>query len=279
MEKYRLLRERLAGSGRVTLEVPCAASRAELGRAHTPDYVERVFSGGLASEEIRRIGFPWSPQLVERSQRSVGGTLAAARAALDDGCAANLAGGTHHAFPGHGEGFCVFNDVAVAIRSLQATTDVTGFAVIDLDVHQGNGTAAIFADDPRVFTLSVHGTNNFPFRKETSDLDIELPDGTADERYLDSVERGLGRALEARPELAFYIAGADPYVGNRLGRMDVSKAGLAERDRMVFEHCEHSRTALAIVMSGGYAADVSDTVDIHEATVTAASRLLEGTPA
>jgi acetoin utilization deacetylase AcuC-like enzyme len=279
MEKYRLLRERLAGSGRVTLEVPCAASRAELGRAHTPDYVERVFSGGLASEEIRRIGFPWSPQLVERSQRSVGGTLAAARAALDDGCAANLAGGTHHAFPGHGEGFCVFNDVAVAIRSLQATTDVTGFAVIDLDVHQGNGTAAIFADDPRVFTLSVHGTNNFPFRKETSDLDIELPDGTADERYLDSVERGLGRALEARPELAFYIAGADPYVGNRLGRMDVSKAGLAERDRMVFEHCEHSRTALAIVMLGGYAADVFDTVDIHEATVTAASRLLEGTPA
>ena len=279
MEKYRLLRERLAGSGRVTLEVPCAASRAELGRAHTPDYVERVFSGGLASEEIRRIGFPWSPQLVERSQRSVEGTLAAARAALDDGCAANLAGGTHHAFPGHGEGFCVFNDVAVAIRSLQATTDVTGFAVIDLDVHQGNGTAAIFADDPRVFTLSVHGTNNFPFRKEMSDLDIELPDGTADERYLDSVERGLGRALEARPELAFYIAGADPYVGNRLGRMDVSKAGLAERDRMVFEHCEHSRTALAIVMLGGYAADVSDTVDIHEATVTAASRLLEGTPA
>lgn len=271
MEKYRLLRERVESEPSVSLAVPPPATSEALLRVHEEGYVRRVFAGELTREEVRRIGFPWSAELVERSRRSVGGTVAAAHAALEDGVAANLAGGTHHAFRDRGEGFCVFNDVAVAIRDVQTSGTGDRFAVLDLDVHQGNGTAAIFEDDPDVFTLSVHGANNFPFRKSRSDLDIELPDGTRDEVFLAAVERGLGTALTASPCLAFYVAGADPFEGDRLGRLGVSKAGLRRRDELVFEACRASGTPLVIVMSGGYATEVTDTVDIHFATVTQAA--------
>jgi acetoin utilization deacetylase AcuC-like enzyme len=273
MEKYRMLRERMSDVERIDLRVPDPASRADLERVHTPRYVSDVFSGALSREEVRRIGFPWSPELVERSCRSVGGTMAASRAALTDGVGANMAGGTHHAFAAHGEGFCVFNDVAVAVRVRQTEGTAKRFAVLDLDVHQGNGTAAIFSGDDSTFTLSVHGANNFPFRKEASDLDLELPDGCEDDEYLEATSMGIRRALEHGPDLAFYIAGADPYAGDKLGRLRVSKEGLAERDRLVLEGCAAAGVPVAVVMSGGYAATVADTVDIHEHTVRAASRV------
>ena len=273
MEKYRLLRERLEVAGDIGLAVPEAATSTTLERVHTRAYVLRVLDGKLSEDEVRRIGFPWSAELVERSRRSVGGTVAAGRAALEDGVAANLAGGTHHAFTDRGEGFCVFNDVGVAVRALQAEGAIERVAILDLDVHQGNGTAAIFAEDDTVFTLSVHGENNFPFRKEPGDLDIALPDGTDDDRYLSAVEVGTLTALSAGADLAFFIAGADPFEGDRLGRLSVSKAGLSERDRLVFDLCEERGTPFAVVMSGGYAEDVHDTVDIHEATVRHAARM------
>jgi len=273
MDKYRLLRERLEDAGSIDLSVPDATTFEALGRVHTAAYVARVADGSLSGEEIRRIGFPWSSQLVERSRRSVGGTIAAARAALEDGVAVNLAGGTHHAFSDRGEGFCVFNDVAVAIRSLQADGKAGRCAVLDLDVHQGNGTAAIFGKDDSVFTLSVHGANNFPFRKERSDLDVELPDGTGDDTFLDVVAETVPRALAHGVDLAFFIAGADPFEGDRLGRLAVTKSGLGERDGIVFDECSKAGIPVAVVMSGGYALDISDTVDIHEATVRAAAEI------
>ena len=271
MEKYALLRERVAGEGRDELLVPGAATDAQLLRVHDAGYVQRVVGGTLSREEVRRIGFPWSPQLVERSRRSVGGTVAAARAALRDGVSANLAGGTHHAFADRGEGFCVFNDVAVAARDLQADGSLERVAVLDLDVHQGNGTAAIFRDDDSVFTLSVHGANNFPFRKEAGDLDMELPDGSGDAPFLEAVEAGVRVALASRPDIAFYLAGADPHEGDRLGRLAVSKTGMARRDALVLDLCAAAGVPVAVVMSGGYGREVTDTVDIHFATVQAAS--------
>jgi acetoin utilization deacetylase AcuC-like enzyme len=271
MAKYGLLRDRVLESGlgrNGALRVPAAATDDDLGTVHDADYLRRVTSGSLSLQEIRRMGFPWSPGLVERSRRSVGGTIEAARAALRDGVAVNLSGGTHHAFPDRGEGFCVFNDVAVASRVLQREGRARRIAILDLDVHQGNGTAAIFAGDPSVFTLSVHGTNNFPFRKERSDLDLELPDHAGDEPFLEAVGEGVDAAIEAsRPELAFFLAGADPFAGDRLGRLGVSKEGLAERDRMVFQRCREGGIPVAVVMSGGYAPRIEDTVDIHFATV------------
>jgi len=274
MEKYARLRVRVVQGNLVDrddLVVPAPISDWELGRVHTREYIERVRDGTLSRDEIRRIGFPWSPALVERSRRSVGGTLAAAHSALEDGWAVNLAGGTHHAFPDCGEGFCVFNDVAVAAREVQAEGRARKVAVLDLDVHQGNGTAAIFAKDPTVFTLSVHGAGNFPFRKEKSDLDIELPDGTEDAEYLEAVEHGLEVALRSHPDLAFYVAGADPFVDDRLGRLSVSSRGLALRDELVFDTCQAAGVPVVAVMSGGYARDVKDTVEIHYHTVSAAA--------
>lgn len=280
MEKYRCLRERVEAEGTALLEVPDAATDEQLARVHEPAYVARVSTGALSRAEVRRIGFPWSPELVERSRRSVGGTLAAAAAALEDGVAANLAGGTHHAFSDRGEGFCVFNDVAVAVRDLQAGGRADRAAIIDLDVHQGNGTAAIFAADARVFTLSVHARNNFPFRKEASDLDIELVDGCADDAYLSAVERGVGAALARGADLAFYVAGADPHERDRLGRLSVTEAALAERDRLVLDRCARKGIPVAVVMSGGYGRDVTETVDIHFATLRAAADLTRaGAPA
>jgi len=272
MEKYRLLRERVMSHPDVVLEVPDAATSEALRRVHTSDYVDRVTSGSMTPEEIRRIGFPWSPELVERSKRSVGGTVAAASAALEEGVSVNLAGGTHHAFRDRGEGFCVFNDVAVAVEEVRARGVATRCAVLDLDVHQGNGTAQIFADDDSVFTLSVHGANNFPFRKVRSDLDVALPDGTGDEYFIDAVAGGVREALTRGADLAFFIAGADPFEGDRLGRLSVTKQGLLARDAVVFEACRREGVPVAVVMSGGYAHDVTDTVDIHEATVRSATR-------
>lgn len=277
IEKYTLLRRRVEAAsapGDWRLEVPQAASDAELATVHDPAYLQKIREGTLDPTEIRRTGFPWSPALVERSRRSVGGTIAAGRAALQDGVAVNLAGGTHHAFADRGEGFCVFNDVAVAARLALSEERARRVAVLDLDVHQGNGTASIFRGEPRVFTLSVHGANNFPFRKERGDLDVELPDGAEDGPFLTAVEDAVDRAIAAaRPDLAFYLAGADPFSGDRLGRLKISKDGLRRRDEMVFEACLRSHVPVAVVMSGGYATAIEDTVEIHLSTVRAAGAL------
>jgi acetoin utilization deacetylase AcuC-like enzyme len=274
MSKYARLRERVLHSADFAAgcTVPAAASDTEILRAHDAAYLGRVASGTLSGAEQRAIGFPWTPQMVERSRRSSGATVAACRAALDDGTAANLAGGTHHAFRDRGEGFCVFNDSAIAARAMQAEGRVNRVLVIDCDVHQGNGTASIFRDDPTVFTFSIHGANNFPFAKEASDLDVELADGTGDQEYLDALARGLGTALaRARADLVIYLAGADPYVDDRLGRLALTRQGLLNRDRMVFEACAAASLPLAVTMAGGYARDIEDTVDIHYATIETAA--------
>jgi acetoin utilization deacetylase AcuC-like enzyme len=229
MGKYLRLRERLLSGGDFSMEdfgVPAAASDAEITRVHCPGYLEKVATGALSAAEQKAIGFPWSERMVERSRRSSGATLAAAREALTRGWGANLAGGTHHAFRDRGEGFCVFNDAAIAARALQQEAGLQRIAVIDCDVHQGNGTASIFAGDDSVFTFSIHGARNFPFAKETSDLDVELPDGTRDDEYLWHLERALDETLErSRPQLAIYLAGADPYEGDRLGRLKLTRHG------------------------------------------------------
>lgn len=225
-------------------------------------------AGDLERVEEKRIGFPWSPSLVLRSRYSTGATIFAARAAMKDRVAANLAGGTHHAFADAAAGYCVFNDAVVAARVLQREQAVMRVAIVDCDVHQGNGSAAITVDDPSVFTLSLHGEKNYPFRKATSDLDIALPDGTGDEKYHEALERGLDVVwANGRPDFVFYIAGADPFEGDRLGRLKLSKAGLLERDRLVFERCLSDNVPVATVMGGGYAANVDDIVDVHVATV------------
>lgn len=271
MGKYALLRERVAGDARVELAVPDGASDVELLRVHTPDYLDAVKGGTLPREAQRRIGFPWSPELVERSRRSVGGTLAAVRAAAADGFAVNLAGGTHHAFADRGEGFCVFNDVAVAARDAQSRGQARRVAVVDLDVHQGNGTAAIFHGDDTVLTVSVHGDGNFPFRKEAGDLDISLPDGTGDDAYLDAVDHALRIVGRWDPDLLIYLAGADPYEGDALGRLSVTLRGMAERDALVYDHAVRSGVPVAVVMSGGYAPDVEEIARIHAGSVLAAA--------
>ncbi len=277
MEKYARLRERLRASGAFVhgdFETPEAATTEELCRAHDAAYVARVSAGELSAAEVRRIGFPWSPGMVERSRRSAGATMAACRAALDTGCAVNLAGGTHHAHAAHGEGFCVFNDAAVAARTLRAEGLLQRIAVIDLDVHQGNGTASICADDREIFTFSMHGARNFPFRKARSDLDIELPDATGDAAYLEQLAGALERVFAlARPQLVIYLAGADPYHDDRLGRLALSFAGLAARDEMVLAACRQRAVPVAIAMAGGYARDIDDTVRIHCQTVLAARQM------
>jgi acetoin utilization deacetylase AcuC-like enzyme len=275
MEKYRLLRERVQAegvAGKYGLQLPPAASDEEILRAHDRGYLRRVATGALAPEEQRRIGFPWSAEMVERSRRSCGATLAAARAALEEGVGVNLAGGTHHAFRDRGEGYCVFNDSAIAALSLQAEGRARRVVILDCDVHQGNGTAAILAGDPTVFTFSIHAASNYPFEKETSDLDIELPDGTGDRDYLDALEKGVCRALSAaQADLAIYLAGADPFEGDRLGRLKLSKSGLAARDRMVFDLCRSAGLPVAVTMAGGYARRIEDCADIHFTTVRIAA--------
>jgi acetoin utilization deacetylase AcuC-like enzyme len=267
MKKYRLLRERAVAAGVLAdtdLVVPPAATVAELQAVHLAQYVDGVLTGTLEPASIRRIGFPWSPELVERSRRSVGATIMAGRAALADGVAATLSGGTHHAFPDRGEGFCVFNDVAVATRVLQAEGLARRVLVLDADVHQGNGTAFVFRGDPDVLTFDIYGAGNYPFTKEPADIDIPVADGTSDCRYLDMLTQGLDRIPHPHDfDVAFYLGGADPFVGDRLGRLALSKPGLAERDRLVMAFCREHGVPVAVTMAGGYAADIDDTVEIH----------------
>jgi acetoin utilization deacetylase AcuC-like enzyme len=275
MRKYRDLRRRVAeydlhlGDA---LLVPPAATDAQLMLAHCAQYIDRVATGRLSEPEIRRIGFPWSLKMAERSRRSTGATIAASRAALTEGFAANLAGGTHHAFADCGEGYCVFNDSAVAMRVLLEEGSIRRGIIIDCDVHQGNGTAAILADDTRVFTFSIHGAKNFPSRKHPSDLDVPLPDGVDDAFYLDALQRGLDQALSHGPfDIAIYLAGADPFEGDRLGRLKVTKQGLARRDLMVLDSCQQANIPVAVAMAGGYAPRIEDIVDIHAQTLAAFS--------
>ncbi|HWQ12735.1 MAG TPA: histone deacetylase [Roseiflexaceae bacterium] len=273
MSKYRLLRERVGAAGLGRLRVPEPASDAEILRAHNESYLRRMQAGTMTEGEMRRIGFPWSPQMVERSRRSSGATMAACRSALQDGLAVSLAGGTHHAYADHGEGFCVFNDSAIAARAMQAEGRARQVLIVDCDVHQGNGTAAILAGDDTVFTFSIHGANNFPFHKERGDLDIALEDGTGDAPYLAALERGLHEAIErSRADLAIYLAGADPHEGDRLGRLKLTLAGLLERDRMVFDACRSAGIPVAVTMAGGYGRDIQDTVAIHFQTVALAAQ-------
>lgn len=277
MAKYAMLRERVEGAGLVpgsALREPDAAPDDAITLAHEPGYLARVQHGALTGAEIRRIGFPWSLQMVERSRRSAGATLAAALAAMEEGCGINLAGGTHHAFRDRGEGYCVFNDAAIAARAIQAEGRARRVAIIDCDVHQGNGTASILAGDDSVFTFSIHGAKNFPFRKEASDLDMELPDGTGDDAYLEALERGLAETLDrSRPDFAVYLAGADPWMDDRLGRLAVTKRGLQERDRQVLETLKREGIPVAVAMAGGYGRVIADTVDIHFQTVKTAVEL------
>jgi len=289
MPKYRLLREAVDRDlpAAQVLEAP-PASEGELVLAHTPAYVAAVAEGLLSAAQQREIGFPWSPRMAERARRSVGATIAAARAALmqGEGVAANLAGGTHHAHADRGSGYCVFNDVAVAARLMQAEWHRSGSGrahqggmlrvlVVDLDVHQGNGTAAIFADDPSVFTLSMHGARNFPARKEASDLDVELPDGCTDEPYLQALDAALAETWRRHghqpPGLAFYVAGADPHEDDRLGRLKLSAQGLAERDQRVFEALRARCIPVAVSMAGGYGRDIHTTVALQLRTLQLAA--------
>jgi acetoin utilization deacetylase AcuC-like enzyme len=278
MAKYSMLRERVAADGicrQGELRTPRAVTDEEILRAHAPEYLERVVSGKLSEKEIRRIGFSWSDRMVERSRRASGGTLGACLAAMEEGFAANLAGGTHHAFSDRGEGYCVFNDSAIAARAVQAAGLVERVIVIDTDVHQGTGKAEILRGDATVFTFSIHGAKNFPFHKEESDLDAPLPDGADDTEFLTTLERGLEMALEAADaDLAIYLAGADPFEGDRLGRISVTKSGLAERDRMVLEACRDCGIPVAVTMAGGYARNVEDTVEVHFQSIKRAADLL-----
>jgi len=272
--KYAMLREAVIAEGIVPADRvldPARASDDALELVHTRDYVQRFREGALDAAELRRLGFPWSEALVERSYRAVGGTIAAARHALQHGLAMNLAGGTHHAFPDHGEGFCVFNDVAVAIRLLRSEGLLRRAAVVDLDVHQGNGTHAIFAGDPDVFTFSMHGGRNYPFHKVAGTLDVELADGTGDDAYLDELAAALPRVLAASaPDLVVYIAGADPHEGDRLGRLALTFDGLARRDAMVLDLCREVGIPVAITIGGGYGRRIEDTVAAHLRTVRVA---------
>jgi acetoin utilization deacetylase AcuC-like enzyme len=288
MVKYRRVRERCLDEGILApadLAEPPAASWDELALVHHPGYLAAVRDGLLPPLAQRRIGFPWSPEMVERSRRSAGATIAAARMALAEaaergwGVAANLAGGTHHAYPDHGEGFCIFNDAAVAVRVLQREGAIARAVVVDCDVHQGNGTAAIFACDPSVFTFSVHGARNFPFRKERGSLDVELPDGAGDDAFLAALELHLPHVLaDFGPGLAIYLAGADPWRDDRFGRLGMSKEGLRERDRYVLGLLREAGIPTAVAMAGGYARDTEDTVDIHVATLRIAAELRREAP-
>lgn len=279
MAKYRRLRERAGALGGFELREPPAATDDELALAHDRDYIERVAAGTMDAREVRALGFPWSPRLVERSRRSNGATIGAARAALAGGAAGSLAGGTHHAQRAAAQGFCVFNDCAVAARVLQREGRLRRVLIVDTDVHQGNGTAGIFEHDDSVFTFSIHGARNFPVRKARSDLDVALEDGTGDGPYLEALAAALDRCFEnSRPDLVFHLAGADAFAGDRLGRLSLSKAGLAERDRLVVERCSALGLPVVVVMGGGYAPDVEDIVDIHLASLERAGTLAGRTP-
>src|SRR5690349_8435799 len=274
--KYGLLRKMLEADGVFRLERARPASREAVEAAHDPVYVERFLEGTLEPAVMRRIGFPWSPELVRRSLASVGGTLAATEDALRMGFGGNLAGGTHHAFRAEGAGFCVFNDAAVAILGLRRAGRVRRAAVVDLDVHQGDGTASIFRGDPDVLTFSVHGRNNFPFRKQQSDIDLDLQDGTGDEPYLAALGSVLPRVFEFAPEIVFYQSGVDALAGDRLGRLALTHDGLKHRDRLVFDMCRAHGVPVVVTLGGGYAEPVIRTVEAHANTFRTAAQIMPG---
>jgi acetoin utilization deacetylase AcuC-like enzyme len=278
MGKYRLLRDRLAAELPEIRLVPAPpASDGELALVHTPGYIQAICDGSVDPRILREIGFPWSEAMAQRARRSVGATISACRAAFEEGVAANIAGGTHHSFPDRGAGFCVFNDAAVAARLMQAEhgrrrRHPLRVAIIDCDVHQGNGTAHIFRADPSVFTLSLHGQKNFPFRKEAGDLDVDLPDGTGDDAYLQALERALDElAQRFDAGLVIYLAGADPHEGDRLGRLKLTWDGLEARDRRVFDWAWQRGLPLAFAMAGGYGHRLEDTVQVQVNTFAVAA--------
>jgi acetoin utilization deacetylase AcuC-like enzyme len=269
MRKYALLREAVQAFAPHSLHEAPAATNDQLLLAHDAAYVDRMSNGTLSEQEVRTIGFPWSPQMAERARRSTGATIAALSHAISrDSVGVNLAGGTHHAFRDHGEGFCCYNDAAVAARVAQRDNGVERLLICDLDVHQGNGTASILANDNSIFTFSMHGEKNYPVRKERSDLDVELTDGTTDEAYLAALHHRLPSIIDSfKPNAMIYLAGADPFEGDRLGRLKLTKSGLKARDQFVLQTARDFGIPIAVTMAGGYADDVTDIVDIHFTTV------------
>jgi len=272
IRKFELVRDRLIAEGTLSeweIFGPDTAAAEDLLLVHTDDYISRLRSGELTAKEIRKLGLPWSESLVRRSFHAISGTIEAARHCLESGIASNLAGGTHHAYPDRGEGYCVLNDAAVAIRVLQREGLAERFLIVDLDVHQGDGTAFIFRDSPEVFTFSMHGAKNYPLFKQTSSLDIELPDKTGDTEYLETLEHALDRVIMHGPDVIFYLAGADPYEKDKLGRLGLTIEGLRRRDEMVLRFAGEAGVPIVTTMSGGYAADIDDTVEIHCNTIRA----------
>lgn len=272
MEKYSRLRDLVSSLEMVELVEAPAASDTQILYAHDPSYLMNIIEGRLSPKEQREIGFPWSKKMVERSRRSAGATIAAAKTALEEGLAVNLAGGTHHAYRDMGSGFCVFNDSAIAARTLQKEIHPNlKVAIIDLDVHQGNGTASILKNDASIFTLSIHGENNFPFKKEESDLDLGLADGCDDHAYLIALEQCLDQLnTRFKADCVIYLAGADPHEGDRLGRLKLTKNGMRQRDEAVFQYALDRKLPLAMSMAGGYGKEIASTVDIHFQTIETA---------
>ena len=278
IRKFQLVRDKLLAEGTIEpseIVEPSPAPLEDVLLVHTTDYISRLCSDNLTTKEIRRLGLPWSESLVQRSFYAVGGTLAATRASLAEGYSSNLAGGTHHSFSDRGEGFCVLNDVAIAIRTMRARKLIQRAAIVDCDVHQGNGTATIFAGDDDTFTFSIHGANNYPLFKAQSTLDVELADGTSDIQYLDTLAKHLPAVFAADPEIVFYLAGADPYKADKLGRLALSIDGLRERDAYVLRECYKREVPIVTVMSGGYGKDINDTIEIHCNTIRMVKEIFE----
>jgi acetoin utilization deacetylase AcuC-like enzyme len=281
IQKYRLIREQLLAEGTLTPEEilePMLMDPGDIRLVHTAAYWEDLAAGTLAASAVRRLGLPWSEALIRRSRASARGTLTAARIAISDRIAINLAGGTHHAFQDHGEGYCVLNDIAIAIRCLQRDAWMQRMAIIDCDVHQGNGTAAIFAEEPDVYTFSMHGANNYPLVKVPGTWDIPLPDGTPDDAYLLILEEAIRKILaDFRPGLVFYLAGVDPHERDRLGRLRLTHEGLRRRDEFVLQACREAGVPVAVTLGGGYGKDIQDSVEAHCNTVRAAKAVFAGT--
>jgi acetoin utilization deacetylase AcuC-like enzyme len=276
IRKFELVRDLLLQEGTLREDeifAPEPAKVEDLLLVHTEDYITRLVEGTLTAKEIRRLGLPWSESLVRRSFHAISGTINAARAAVESGIASNLAGGTHHAFPDRGEGFCVLNDVAVAIRVLEREKLAERFLIIDCDVHQGNGTAFIFRNSPEVYTFSMHGAKNYPLFKETSSLDIELADGTGDAEFLETLSEALPRISMHNPDMIFYLGGADPYEKDKLGRLKLTQSGLRQRDELVLQFARDHHTPIVTTMSGGYALDINDIVEIHANTIRAVKKV------
>jgi len=272
MEKYSQLRNLVQTIATIELVEAPAATDTQILYAHDASYLSKVISGKLSPQEEKEIGFPWSEKMVERSKRSAGATIAAAKTAMNEGISGNLAGGTHHAYRQLGSGFCVFNDSAIAARTLQKEIhSALKVAIIDLDVHQGNGTAAILQNDASIFTLSIHGENNFPFQKEVSDLDLGLADGCDDDTYLASLNNCIDQLDDCfKADAVIYLAGADPHEGDRLGRLRLTKTGMRRRDEAVFQYTLDRQIPVAFSMAGGYGKEIQSTVDIHFQTIQTA---------